>query len=166
MIFADFTGGESIFLDANTFVYHFTHHPTFGTACTDLLDRIERQEISAFTSTHILTEEAHRVMTVEASAAFNWPYSGIAPRLRRHPAQVQALAGFQRAVESIVQSRVQILLIPPAVCVTAAAVSRQAGLLSNDALIVAVMQANGLTNLASHDADFDRAAGLTRYSPA
>jgi predicted nucleic acid-binding protein len=48
---------------------------------------------------------------------------------------------------------------------TAAAVSQQTGLLSNDSLIVAVMQANGLTNLASHDADFDRVPGITRYGP-
>jgi predicted nucleic acid-binding protein len=38
--------------------------------------------------------------------------------------------------------------------------------LTNDALIVAVMQAHGLTNLASHDADFDRVPGITRYAPA
>jgi predicted nucleic acid-binding protein len=48
----------------------------------------------------------------------------------------------------------------------AAGLSQQTGLLSNDALIVAVMQNHGLTNLASHDADFDRVAGLTRYAPA
>jgi len=40
------------------------------------------------------------------------------------------------------------------------------GLLHNDALILAVMQANGLTNLASHDADFDRVPGILRYAPA
>jgi predicted nucleic acid-binding protein len=39
------------------------------------------------------------------------------------------------------------------------------GLLSNDALIVAVMQVNGLVNLASADSDFDRLTGLTRYGP-
>ncbi|MGH7170092.1 MAG: PIN domain-containing protein [Gemmataceae bacterium] len=39
-------------------------------------------------------------------------------------------------------------------------------MLHNDALIVAVMQANGLTNLASEDDDFDRVPGLTRYAPA
>jgi predicted nucleic acid-binding protein len=39
-------------------------------------------------------------------------------------------------------------------------------LLSNDALIVAVMRAQGLTNVASHDADFDRVPGITRYGPA
>jgi predicted nucleic acid-binding protein len=44
-------------------------------------------------------------------------------------------------------------------------VSRQTGLLSNDALIVAVMRANGLTKLASEDADFDRVPGITRYAP-
>jgi predicted nucleic acid-binding protein len=49
--------------------------------------------------------------------------------------------------------------------VNAAALSQQIGLLINDALIAAVMQANLLTNLASNDADFDRVPGLTRYAP-
>jgi predicted nucleic acid-binding protein len=49
---------------------------------------------------------------------------------------------------------------------TAAGISQQTGLLSNDALIVAVMQANGLTRLASQDADFDRVPGFTRNAPA
>jgi predicted nucleic acid-binding protein len=33
-------------------------------------------------------------------------------------------------------------------------------------MVVAVMQANGLTKIASSDADFDRVPGLTRYAPA
>ncbi|MBI3464279.1 MAG: PIN domain-containing protein [Planctomycetes bacterium] len=63
------------------------------------------------------------------------------------------------------QSRVSVLSIPPTLLVTAAGISQQIGLLSNDALIVAVMQSNGLTNLASHDADFDRVPGITRFGP-
>jgi predicted nucleic acid-binding protein len=39
-------------------------------------------------------------------------------------------------------------------------------LLTGDALIVAVMQAHGLSHLASNDTDFDRVPGLTRYAPA
>jgi predicted nucleic acid-binding protein len=38
-------------------------------------------------------------------------------------------------------------------------------LLTNDALIVVLMQDHGLTALASLDADFDRVPGLTRYAP-
>jgi predicted nucleic acid-binding protein len=59
-----------------------------------------------------------------------------------------------------------VLTVSPAWIVTAAALSQQTGLLSNDALIVAVMQNHGLTNLASNDTDFDRVPGLTRYAPA
>jgi predicted nucleic acid-binding protein len=40
------------------------------------------------------------------------------------------------------------------------------GLLSNDALVVAIMEAHGLSHLASNDADFDRVPGITRYAPA
>jgi predicted nucleic acid-binding protein len=43
--------------------------------------------------------------------------------------------------------------------------SRQFGLLTGDALIVAVMQAQGLSALASLDADFERVPGIIRYAP-
>jgi predicted nucleic acid-binding protein len=43
--------------------------------------------------------------------------------------------------------------------------SRQIGLLSNDALIAAVMRADELNKLASGNADFDGVSGLTRYTP-
>jgi predicted nucleic acid-binding protein len=39
------------------------------------------------------------------------------------------------------------------------------GLLSGDALVVAVMQSQNLIHLASNDADFDRVPGIKRYAP-
>ena len=42
---------------------------------------------------------------------------------------------------------------------------QETGLLSNDALLVAVMRHHDLNRLASHDADFDRVPGLMRYAP-
>jgi predicted nucleic acid-binding protein len=62
MTFADLVAGDSLFVDANTLIYHCTLDPKFGPACTDLLDRIGRGEIIAFTSTHILLEVCHRLM--------------------------------------------------------------------------------------------------------
>jgi predicted nucleic acid-binding protein len=69
MIFADLVNGDSVFLDANTLIYHFTFHARYGASATDLVKRIERQELTGFTSTHILTEVAHRMMTIEALAS-------------------------------------------------------------------------------------------------
>jgi predicted nucleic acid-binding protein len=165
MTFADLLAGEAIFLDANTLVYHFVSDPVYGAACSQLLQRIENKEIQGLTSTHILTEMAHRIMTIEAISAFTWPVAGIARRLRQHPAQVQQLAGFHHAVERVLQSRIQVLAVPVPLVAAGTMVSRQTGLLSNDALIVAIMQANGMTKIATEDADFDRVPGITRYAP-
>jgi hypothetical protein len=51
MTFADLVTGDSIFVDANTLTYHFQPHPVWGPACSDLLRRIEKQELFGFTST-------------------------------------------------------------------------------------------------------------------
>ena len=165
MTCADLPAGAAVFVDANTLVYHFQPHPVLGPACTALVERIERQDLVGFTSTHVLSELAHRLMTLEACLAFGWPFAGIAQRLRQHPARVQTLTRFRQAVQEVPRLGIQVLTIPAHLVDAAAAVSQQTGLLSNDALIVAVMQANGLTPLASNDADFDRVPGLTRYAP-
>jgi predicted nucleic acid-binding protein len=56
--------------------------------------------------------------------------------------------------------------IAPPLVDAAAGISQSTGLLTNDAMVVAVMRANGLTNLASNDGDFDHVPGLARYAPA
>jgi predicted nucleic acid-binding protein len=104
-------------------------------------------------------------MTLEAAALFGWT-SNVVQHLKQQPTALQKLTAFRQAVERVPQLGIQVLSIPPDLVAAAAAISQQHGLLSNDALIVAVMQANGLTRLASHDADFDRITGLTRYAPA
>lgn len=166
MIFPDLQHGDAVFIDANTLVYHFEPHATFGTACTTLMRRIELGELLGFSSTHVLSEVAHRLMTLEACATFGWPYQGIAQRLRTHPGQVQKLSRFRQAVEQVPQSRIRMLTVAPGTVAAAAAISQQTGLLTNDALVMAVMREHGLGNLASQDSDFDRVAGLMRYGPA
>jgi predicted nucleic acid-binding protein len=166
MNFTHLAAGDAIFLDANTLIYHFAPDPVFGPACDHLLHRIHNQEIQGFTSTHMLSEVAHRLMTIEASNLFGWPFTGIAYRLKANPAEFQKLQAFRQAIETILNSKIQVLQIPPALVLAATTVSQTTGLLSNDALIVSVMQAHGLTKLASNDTDFDRVPGLTRYGPA
>jgi predicted nucleic acid-binding protein len=166
MKFADLANGESVFIDANTFVYHFSRHPQLEAPCTALLRRIARGELFGFTSTHMIAEAAHRLMSLEACTLFGWPYAGIAQRMRNHPLDVQRLGLFRQAIDQIPQYGIQILIIEPHLCPAAAMISQQTGLLTNDAFIVALMREHGMTNLASHDADFDRVAGLARYAPA
>jgi predicted nucleic acid-binding protein len=129
MIFADLQAGESVFVDANTLTYHFQPHAVFGPACTQFLQRIENQELIGFTSTHVLSELAHRLMTIEASISFGWPFVGIGNRLRTHPTEVQKLKACRLAIDRILQGNLQILTVSPAMLGTAALLSQRIGLL-------------------------------------
>ena len=165
MNFGDIPNGQSVFVDANTLIYHFSSHPTFGAACRDLTERIAQGELQAFTSSHVLSNVAHRLMTIETCETFHWPYASIAQRLNQNHAEIPQLTKFREAVESVPNLGIQVLPVTLSDVIEAAGISQTAELLSNDALVVAVMQQHGLTNLASHDSDFDRIASLKRYAP-
>lgn len=165
MRLADVAAGSTVFVDANILVFALTNHPTHGVACDVFLDRVENQEILAVTSTQVVGEVVHRIMTIEACDRFGWPVQGVANRLRRHPAEVQQLVRPRQAVDEIAAARVTIFSIAHGHVTLATDFSRQTGLLYGDALVVAVMRDQGLTQLASLDADFDRVPGLTRYTP-
>ena len=49
MIFADLAASDSICLDANILIHHFTRHPRNGLAATSLVQRIEQQELIGLT---------------------------------------------------------------------------------------------------------------------
>jgi predicted nucleic acid-binding protein len=164
MNFTDIPADESVFIDANVFVYDFGPDPVFGPPSRDLLERIEQNEAKGCVSAHVLNDVAYRLMTLEACQTFGWPYAGIGQRLRRHPGEIQKPHRFRQALEEIVAVGAQVLPVSVRHVLLASDLSRAHGLLSGDALILAVMQSHGLTNLASSDTDFDRVPGITRYA--
>jgi predicted nucleic acid-binding protein len=166
MTFAQIPGNAAVFIDANILVYYFTPDPTFGRECQLLMDRVSKyQDFTAYTSTHVLSEMAHQLMVLEAVQQFGWPLAGITRRLQRHPAEVQKLTRFRRAIDEVPRLGIDVVPLERHLPAMAAAISQLHGLLTNDALIVATMQDQAITHLASHDTDFDRVPGLTRYAP-
>jgi predicted nucleic acid-binding protein len=166
MDFSAIPVGEAVFVDANVLVYAFSSEPSFEAPSVRLLERIEAGEIQGFISATSLSEVAHRLMTFEACDTLGWPYPGINRRLRRHPDELRKLARYKEALTEIVATGITVFPIERDDVLAAAEISRQHGLLSGDALMVAIMQAHRLTNLASNDADFDRVPGITRFAPA
>src|SRR5205807_1048993 len=99
---------------------------------------------------HVLADVAHRLMTLEAMNRLGWPAAGLAARLRRHHAEIPSLVLYRQALVRLGQMGVQVLPVTEPLVLAATQASQQFELLTGDALIVAVMQANGLTNLASN----------------
>lgn len=165
MTFNNLPASATVFIDANCLVYAATSDPAYGAACQRLLVEVDSKNILGRASSHVLGDMSHRLMTIEAALLFSRPMTGIANWLRRHPAEVKQLTAYQQSVNDLAASSLVVLPVTGAQIVHAAALSRQYGLLNNDALIVAVMQDHGIAHLASNDADFDRVPGITRYAP-
>src|SRR5690349_8298740 len=111
MTFADIPSGTSLFIDANIFVYACAPDPQFGPPSLHLLERIEQNDLKGFTSAHVLSDVAHRLMSLEACAVFGWPYKGIAQRLQKHPTQVQQLSRYCQAIDDIIGMGIQFIPI-------------------------------------------------------
>lgn len=166
MSFTALIPGDAVFVDANIFVYHFAPDPVLQIPCGQLLQRIENQEIQGFTSTHVVAEAAHRLMTIEARTRLGWSAGKVVQRLKQNPSTFQGLTGFRTAIERVSQSRIVVMPASAALLAAAVAICQHPGLLITDALSVALMQTHGLTKIASDDGDFDRIPGITRYTPA
>jgi predicted nucleic acid-binding protein len=165
MILADLAAGDSVFVDANIFVFHFGPDPAYGPPCGQLVQQIQNQRLRGFTSTHVLAEVSHRLMVLEASTLAGWVAGKVKRRLKQQPGAVKQLTQFRSAIETILRSQIHVFTIGPALFADAVVLSQQHGLMTNDALILAVMQTNGLSKIASEDADFDRVPGIIRYAP-
>ncbi len=165
MTLDDIPSGASSFIDANPFLHYFTAHPRHGAMAERLVDRIENKVIVGFTSTHVLHEVVHRLMTIEACQRFGWPVKGIAQRMRQHPAEVKLLHQARQAFDELSMIGLNVLAVTNSSLSLGIDVTRQTGLLSSDALIMVLMQQHGITCLASEDSDFDRVPGITRYGP-
>jgi predicted nucleic acid-binding protein len=87
MTLVDFVAGDDTFVDANIFVYHFAANPTLQPICSQFLQRIENQEIRGYTSLHILSEVAHRLLTMEAQAQHRWSSGKLIKRLMKNRCQ-------------------------------------------------------------------------------
>src|SRR5207248_6760963 len=108
-------------------------------ACNQLVQRIESRDLAGFTSTAVLGEVGHQLMIAEASKLPGWSLGKVKQRLSQQPNVVQTLSLFRRAVDAVLQSSLKALTIAPSLLGTGNAISQQHGLLTNDALIVAVM---------------------------
>src|SRR5919109_627334 len=90
--------GRRVFIDANIFIYHFAQTP-LSAPCTAFLRRVEIGDIQGTTSVVVLAEVAHRLMVLEAIAAFGFPSRTAVKQLKEHPALVKQLTHYKVATE-------------------------------------------------------------------
>jgi predicted nucleic acid-binding protein len=161
----DLPDGSACFIDANIVYYHFVEVQPFSNACTALLKRVASGQVVGYASAHVISEALHKIMLAEAAAKFGLNRAGLVNWLQRHQDRIGELSEFRLAAHEFAEMGISLLPMDITLFDEAAAQSAQYGLLTNDALVVALVQRHGLVNLVTNDDDFDRLSGLSIWKP-
>jgi len=154
-----------IFVDANIIALHMVGRDELADACTAFLLRIKRDRILAFTSVIVAAEVIHRVMIGEVVEEL-----GIEPRqavqhLKKHPDVVKTLKKHADVPSKIYQMGISIEPVSHLELHRSKTIRANYGLLTNDSLVVAMMQKLRLVHLATNDSDFERVQGIKVWNP-
>jgi predicted nucleic acid-binding protein len=154
---------DIILLDANICLYAIRQK---STQCEQLLSRCAIGEVTGIMHCHILAEIMHQLMIAEARD-YQWiKGSNPAKQLAGLPDRVRALRRYEELIRDILGMGLQIEPVVHEDFITSMEVQRQAGLLTNDALLVAVGERLRVTSIVSADQAFSRAPGIVLYSPS
>lgn len=161
----DVPAGQTVFLDSTIFHYAFVNFPGATPQCVDLLERVAKKELAALMTVPVLSDAVHKVMCSEAKERFNQSRGGLVNWLKANPNRVRELTAATEALRLVEAMPIALVSVDLAAVIDAQRVVREYGLLASDALIVAMMQRQGITHLATNDDDFDSVAGLTVWKP-
>ena len=163
MRFDALRNGDSVFIDANIFIYNFGGQ---SVECKDVLLRCAKGELRGITSTFIIAEVLHRLMVAEAIEKKFITDKNPVKQLKEHAEIIKKLSTYIHDVEKIGDMNLEVLELTYDCIKTSAAVRRSEGILTNDSLVAAAMKDIGVSNLLTNDDDFDRIEWLHIYKPS
>jgi predicted nucleic acid-binding protein len=153
--------GTDVLIDANVLVYGLSAK---SAQCKTFLERCSREEITGVTLLETVNDATHQFMKAEALQ------KGLCARqamnyLSTHPEQVKLLTDYWTNTQRLLA--LNLLFIPLELDMVQGAQPERvdAGLLTNDSVIVAAMREYGISQIATYDHGFDAVKRITVFSP-
>jgi predicted nucleic acid-binding protein len=162
MKISEIKAGETVFIDANIFIYHFTG---VSEESTLFLKRCEEGELTGVIGMNILIEVLHRLMMIEAITKGFVKPGDVVKKLKKKPDIVKKLTDYQTNTLSIIDIGIELLPLSEDAIKSSLQFRKKYGLLVNDSLTSAMMDLEGIVNLATMDKDFERVEEFRVYSP-
>jgi predicted nucleic acid-binding protein len=156
------TSNSIVFIDSNIFIYHFLGA---SEPCTDFLERIEMEDIEAYTSTVVLAEVLHRLMIAEVVEKHGIEPHKVAKFLKQNPEIIPTLEKCENAIKEIPEFKVKILSIGSEAIFQSKKLRKEYNLMTNDSLNLHAVKINGLKDMVTNDSDFDKVEWLTVWKP-
>jgi len=158
--------GKRVFIDANIFLYEVFDHPKFGESAYRILKDVENGAIKGVTSTLVLDEVLHKMILIEASDKFHISIKDTVSFLKKNPKEIPLLESSWKDIDRIQEiENLTVRGISPDVFKSSINVAKANMLLTHDALHIAVMKYESISDIASNDSDFERIEGITVWKP-
>ena len=161
---SEFPKNNSIFIDANIFHLYLRGPKKIQEICTNFLEKIERKEITGYTSPLVLDELAYKLLLKKIEEKFQENPINI---LRKNPKVISNFSNYvELGLDTILGiENLKIIDISKEHVENMVDYMKKYLLLPRDALHLSVMLAINCKNIASTDDDFDRAPMITRWTP-
>ncbi len=153
---------QTVIIDTNIFVYA---NQRSSEQCIKLLQKCASDEIFGIIPVHILAELTHVLMLAEARDLGLINGANPAKQLSDAPQKVKALNRYEELIRDLLSIGLQLETLQREDFLTAMSIQRKYGLLTNDALFLAVAQRLRVTSIISADKNFRDIQSTILYSP-
>lgn len=155
--------GSNVLIDTNVFIYALSN---VSPQCKNFLTRCSREQVYGITLFEVVHEATHEFMRAEARAKglFTAEEKGY-KYLSKHPEDVKRLADYWANTRRILALNLVFLPGEEKIVFGAQQARVEAGLLTNDSVIVGAMREYGISKIATSDAIFAAVNGLSVFSP-
>ena len=151
------------FVDANIFIYHLNRN---SNDCASFLSRVENADITAYINTVVIAEILHRQMMLEAVSKGLITGGKAVNKLKANPQIITQLTDYITDLEDLLQLPLQVLEINQPDIFASHILRQNHGLFVNDSINLACAQRLGITDIISHDSDFQRVPKINLWSPS
>ncbi|MBK6914967.1 MAG: type II toxin-antitoxin system VapC family toxin [Ignavibacteriales bacterium] len=153
---------QPVIIDTNIFVYAAQRD---SKQCIKLLEKCATDEMFGILPTHILAELTHVLLLAEARDLGLIKGSNPAKQLSENPNKIKALNRYEVLIRDLLSIGLKLESLQREDFLTAMSLQRQYGLLTNDALFLAVAIRLRVTAVVSADSVFKNIQGIFLYSP-
>lgn len=152
---------QPIIIDDNIFIYA---NQRASIQCVKLLERCANYEVFGILPAHILAEVMHVLMLAEAKDIGITKGSNPARYLIENPRLVKSLNRYESLIRDLLAIGLQFESLQRKDFLTAMSLQRQYGMLTNDALFLAIAMRLCITAIVSADSRFNKVQGIFHYS--
>ena len=153
---------QLVIIDANIFIYA---NQRASLQCVDLIEKCAKGEISGVLPVHILAEIVHILMLSEARELGFIKSNNPAKQLSENPEKIKYLKKYKIVIKDLLSIGLRLESLLREDFLTAMRIQSEYGLLTNDALFIAVAERLSISSVVSADKCFKNISNVQLFSP-